>query len=461
MSKGDRKPTYEELQKENEELRNVIARLQRRIEELEKKVEELQRASRRQAAPFRRRKQQKKSSSGGARSSPGRKDGHKASWRPEPEDVDEEKVVPLNRCPHCKGPVKDVRPLEQFIEEIPPVKVRVIRLVTHTGRCPRCGRVRSTHPLQMSRAGGAAKVQLGPRVLGLAAHLKYKLGLSFRDTADLLEVFGLSISPGGLFHALRRVAMQMVGVWLSIVERIRGSPVVHGDETSWYVGRPGWWLWVFTTPAQTLYVVDESRGADVVHRTLGTDFEGVLVSDCLSSYDPIDCRKHKCYSHHLRALSDAIERLPDREVKPLRELKAVLKTAMMLKNARDVMSPELYRERAGMLEKSADRILDRTYVGGGVEKALGRFRRQREHLFTFLWEPEVPATNNLAERQLRPAVIGRKISCGNRTDWGRVVWQMLSSIAATCAQQGVSFIKLIAESTPLTAPSPTLAPASR
>ena len=81
--------------------------------------------------------------------------------------------------------------------------------------------------------------------------------------------------------------------------------------------------------------------------------------------------------------------------------------------------------------------------------------KQRDHLFTFLERADVPATNNLAERQLRPAVIARKISCGNKTSAGAQAWQALASIAATCRQTGRSFIQFISERVLL---QPTRAP---
>ena len=73
-----------------------------------------------------------------------------------------------------------------------------------------------------------------------------------------------------------------------------------------------------------------------------------------------------------------------------------------------------------------------------------------------MWPPwdhdQVDATNNLAERQLRPAVIARKISCGNKTPKGAGSWQILASIAATCAQQPRSFIAALARAAPLRRP---------
>ena len=48
---------------------------------------------------------------------------------------------------------------------------------------------------------------------------------------------------------------------------------------------------------------------------------------------------------------------------------------------------------------------------------------------------ERDATNNQAERQLRPAVITRKTTACNRTDEGAETHAILSSVLATCHQR--------------------------
>ena len=82
------------------------------------------------------------------------------------------------------------------------------------------------------------------------------------------------------------------------------------------------------------------------------------------------------------------------------------------------------------------------------EAVRNRLHKQRDHLFTFLDHDGVDATNNLAERQLRPAVIARKISCGNKTPKGARTWQILTSLAATCTQRATSFIAEITRAAP-------------
>ena len=437
----------------NEVLRAQLAEARGRLEEQDKRIEELERASARQAAPFRVPDEQRKKD----KKKPGRKKGHKASWRRVPDHVDQTITVGLDACPHCGGAVHDVKPVEQYIEDIPPVRVHVTRLVTHTGRCRRCGEVRSRHPMQVSLSDGCAKVQLGPRVLAFVADLKHTAGLSFRKICGVLsEMFGLTVSPGGLSHALARLADRVRPTYDLLCQEIRAGPVVHADETGWWVGGPGWWLWVFARPDITVYRVEHSRGSIVVKQMLGDDFGGVLVSDCLSSYDPIDCVKHKCYAHHLRALEAAIERFEPDHCGPLCTLRVLLRALLLLAKVRDEMPRELYDDRTARIRAGVYRIIDATYSQPGVEKALHRFRTHREHLFTFLDHPDVPPDNNLAERRLRPAVITRKLSCGNRTERGKSTWEVLASTIATCRQRGLSVIQVLARAVPLTAPPPTL-----
>jgi len=58
--------------------------------------------------------------------------------------------------------------------------------------------------------------------------------------------------------------------------------------------------------------------------------------------------------------------------------------------------------------------------------------------------PAAEPTNNRAERSLRPAVIARKLSCGNRTERGKRTWEILASLAATCCQNADDFIDWLA-----------------
>jgi transposase len=95
------------------------------------------------------------------------------------------------------------------------------------------------------------------------------------------------------------------------------------------------------------------------------------------------------------------------------------------------------------LEEEADRLLSPGRADSLTEtedKIRRRLKKQRDHLFVFLDHEKVEATNNRAERRLRPAVMRRKLSCGNRTPRGAEAFERIASVVETCVQQGRSVV---------------------
>src|SRR3954471_19679658 len=446
-----------------------IAALEARLAEMGRRFEERERRAPRAAAPCARPEGKRSASP----KRPGRKGGHEGACRVRPpeEPVDRRIEAPLtHRPPRGDAPAPETDdPLEQTLIEAPPARPHVIRLVTHRNRCRGCGRpvgptppppaphragargrgrrVASTHPLQVSTAGGAAGSHLGPRALALAASLNKGLGLTTRKTCAVLrDLLGIDLSPGGLAQALARIAGRLAPAYDALLKSVKGEPVLHTDETSWWVGRAGFSLWVLTNRAGTCYRVVPARTRAEAEALLG-DYRGVLVSGCLNIYDGLTPHQHKCYAHHLKEIGKALDDPVTRASSYLRELRGLLAGAMALKAEMALLpAAEVARMRQA-LEANADRLLGPPGAEANAgddaapveEKLRRRLRKQRDHLFTFLDHDAVDATNNLAERQLRPAVISRKLSCGNKTERGAETWQVLASLAATCRQTGSSF----------------------
>lgn len=429
-----------------------IAELEALLAGLEGRFAELERRAARGAAPFARSESKRSASP----KRPGRKGGHEGVFRVRPpdEEVDRQIEVPLERCPHCgdrlAGETDQV--VEQTIIEVPLVRPELIRLLTHRNVCCGCGRrVASSHPLQVSTACGAAGTHLGPRALALAASLNKGLGLTMRKTCAVLrDLLGLALSPGGLAQALARMAGRLMDEEDALLKRVKAEPVLYADETSWWVGRSGFSLWVLTNRAGTCYRIVSSRSRAEAEALMG-DYRGVLVSDCLNIYDELTPRQHKCYAHHLKEIGKALEEPQARASPYLQELRALLRGAMALKAEMAFLAVVQVGRMRQALEANADRLLGspRTAVVVGAnaarfeEKLRQRLLKQRDHLFTFLDHEAVDATNNLAERQLRPAIISRKLSCGNKTERGARTFQVLASLTATCRQTHVSFVDFL------------------
>jgi transposase len=426
-----------ELEARLVQLLSTNERQARRIRELEEQLAALQAESARQAAPFRREPQRRTSPD--ERKRPGRPPGHPGAYRVRPDKVDATVRVPLTACPRCGGPVTKVRPRTQFIVEIPPLSPTTTQLVTECGRCASCGRVCSGHEMQSSAAEGAAGTHLGPRALALAALLNKNLCLPMRKTCRLLrDLLGLSLTPGGLSQAVERVADRLGKDWERLLAQVREAPAAYADETGWWMAGDTAWLWTFATERATVFVIDPRRSRDVVTETLGPRFGGVLVSDCLAAYERMECRMQKCLAHHLRAVRKAMLAWPDSTWLP--QVKAALQQGIELKRIRGPTPDEAWNGRRSALEADFDRLLGDPPRHREELSVFNRLRKRRGSLTTFLDVKEVDATNNRAERALRPMVVARKLSAGNRSRAGATALQTIMSVGVTWAQQGLDFV---------------------
>ncbi len=421
----------------------ALAALEERVKQLEKELEEAlhQSGGGGGAAPFRIEPQKRKS----VPKPPGRAPGHRGEFRAAPAQIDQTIEVALRECPACGGALEKTIPLRQTIIELPEVRPVVVRLITHRARCPHCARpVQSTHPLQVSAAGrGVAGTQLGPRALASAALLRHGVGLTLSSCCAVLDkLLALPVSRGGLSQALDRLAERMSGRYEQLAGQLARAPVVHADETSWWLQHERSTLWVFATPERTVYRVVEHRDRATLQESIAPDYPGVLVSDCLSIYDGATPRQQKCYAHHLKAIRTAQAARAGPSAW-LEQVAALLKNAIALSKERAALEASQWERRRRALELAAHAVLEETPRPCPAEEAVrARLWKQRDHLFVFLDEPGVDATNNLAERQLRPAVIRRKLSCGNKTRRGARTFEVLASLAATCRQRGEDFLQL-------------------
>lgn len=419
----------------------MIRQLQVRLEKLEARVDE-QSGRGGGAAPFRRPEHKRKQTP----LQPGRGKGHEGSFRQKPDRVDRTVESPLACCPHCQGAVEKPRAVEQYLIDIPPVRPVVTRIITTHAYCSRCRcRVRSTHPLQVSTATGAAGVHLGSRALALAAELRHVFGLTMSKTCGVLEMLcGLQLTAGGLSQALHRMAEKVQGDYQQLIEKLRASAVVHTDETGWWVHGPGHSLWVWCNEQITLYRVVQSRSRATFHETIPPDYPGVLVSDCLSVYDTATPVQQKCYADHLKAISKAREEKGAVEENDfLTQCRHLLITAIEQSRRWSQLSAAQKLSHRRIFQMAAEGLLQRERRCPYEESIRLRLHKQRDHLFTFLEYEGVDPTNNLAERQLRPAVISRKLSCGNKTLRGARTWEILASLAVTARQNGSRLYDLL------------------
>lgn len=374
-----------------------------------------------------------KPSAKGRKKSPGRKDGHVGSHRPAPPQIDRHVEHRLECCPDCGS---ELRPCTsekstrtRIIEDIPETIQPVITEHTiHRDYCPQCKKL--VEPNSPDALPGAT---IGNRLLALTAHWHYGLGLTISQIVVLLNShLHFSVSEGGLVQMWKRLAVHFEAWYEILAEEIRDSAVLHADETGWRVNGTTHWLWCFTTTQTTVYMIDKSRGSPALYDFFQEAFEGVLVTDFWAAYDSIAYGERQfCLAHLLRELAKVDASNSSAEWSAFSaKAKRLFKDALRLRH-RDDYSPETYASR---IERLHVRLVDLMLIEAtdpDVKRLANRLRKYWDELLTFLKRPEVSATNNHAEREIRPAVILRKVIQGNRSDKGAWTQSVLMSIFRT------------------------------
>jgi hypothetical protein len=431
------------------ELEKQLAQALVMIQKLQKEVEELKRAGKRQAAPFARRKWVESPKKSGRKKGQGQF-AHRA--KPTIKQITETKTAKLHRCPDCGGKVREIHKHDQYETDIPLIEVKTTHFITYSGYCRECHkRVRSHHPDQTSQATGAAGVLVGPRAKALAVDLKHRLGVSYGKVSEVLQdAFGLQVSRSGWCQSDQKLSNTARPVYEALLEMIRQCSVVHADETSWRIGTLAAWLWVFTNREATVYVIRANRSSDVVIDVLGQEFKGILASDCFLAYDEKRLStwlKQKCVSHLLTDLKEMKESKSGQALQFARKMTIVLQEALALKRQKSSLDPFTFFQRARDLETRLDALIapQRRMSDRDNARFAKRLRKHRPHLLRFLYVNELDATNNLAERMIRPAVITRKTNGCNRSKPGATTHAMLSSILVTCRQHSVPILDYLVE----------------
>jgi transposase len=231
-----------------------------------------------------------------------------------------------------------------------------------------------------------------------------------------------------------------------LIPQLRASPLVHADETSWFEQGRLLWLWVFTSATTTVFTIGK-RSQAVLLSVLGALFEGWLMSDGYWAYRDYD-KRLRCLAHLLRKARGLEESL-DRQARHVGEqLRTGLETVMeAVYAAREGPPPTALRQQhAKQLQGLLAVCLAHVDAEHAKTRALAReLLNDWDTFWVVLDEPELPLTNNTAERALRHWVIARRIGQGTRTQQGSRSLALLASVIETCRQRGHSPWTYLAE----------------
>ena len=420
-------------EKTKEELIKQILEQYKRIEDLEKRNKELQ-----EKVEAEQKKRTAKFAKGNAskkrKKSPGQKPGHVGMTRPVPDHIDEIIEETLCQCPDCKNPLGSPLEVEEEIQEdIIPAHVHVRKYRRHVYGCETCKKkvYAPYHPEHVPKG------YLGANVLIQAAILKYYHCLPYRKIRELFqELAGLTVSPGGLSQALARISHWLGVEKAVLLEAIRGSPQVHCDETGWRLDGKKSWVWALVNKRLAYYHVDRSRSRRVLKELLGEKFDGTLISDFFSVYLNLPYRMQKCLVHLLREFFDCSKTDKSQEfIRAYRKLKRLIKDARRLQEKHDQIPSGEYARLRFRLEERLFDFTTAVYTNKNLLRLSKRFVQSWLDIFQFLKDPTLAWNNNLAERMIRPNVIYRNRSFGNRSERGAEAHGTIMSLMQTLRLQ--------------------------
>ena len=386
---------------------------------------------------------QKPNGSSRKRKKPGCKPGHPGRRRPPPEHIDRQESHRAEVCPQCGGPLCRCQETRtRYIEDIPEVQPVVTEHVIHRDWCPQC-RIK-VEPLVTDALPNST---LGNRVLVLSAWLHYALG---NTLSQIVEVFNfhvqMKLSQGGLVQMWHRLADILYGWYEQIHREALDSAVLHADESGWRVDGKTHWLWCFAHNTLTYFMIDRCRGGPALLKFFCEEFGGILVSDFWGAYNAVDCAlRQTCLVHLFRDLEHVEKYKTPGAAWPAfaKLLRRLLGDAIRLWRCKTEYSAEEYASRRSRIGQRLESLVDAEWDCPQARRQIKRLRRHRNDLFTFLDQPGVPFDNNLAERSIRPAVIIRKNSNGNRSEKGANMQAVLMSIFFTLKKRGYNPVLVI------------------
>ena len=315
-----------------------------------------------------------------------------------------------------------------------------------------------------------ARTPYGISVWARVLYERFACFRPLRQVAAWMTDQGLAMAPGTLASGVRRFLPQFAPLAEAILAHQNGMTVRHGDETGWRIqalGETGRsrraWLWISVGKDAVYYRIDPSRSADAAMKLFGSVKGTVfLVCDRYVAYAKMARELGGkvilcwCWIHQRRdfiecaagqvKLGQWCEGWIERFASAFRLNKERLKhydPALALERqtpAFDAAQDELKKAVDALFfqaEVELADLPDKARQG----KALRSLLKHREGLSVFVDNPLVPMDNNVSERELRRAVIGRRLCFGSDSEDGADLTATMYSVLGTLVLNGIDVLR--------------------
>jgi len=330
--------------------------------------------------------------------------------------------------------------------DLPPKLLQIEEHRLEVKHCPCCGEQHTgSFP-----SGVPAPVQYGDRVHALVNLLNVEQSMPVGRIGELFaSLTGYELNENTVSTSVQRMYGKLADDEAVIKEQALSSPVAHADESGARVAGKLHWAHNFVCGLFTYLFVHEKRGAQALHsdESIAQNYTGTLVHDCWASYFGLENARHAlCGAHLLRELRGLAE---NHERQWADKMHSLLMYAYEFSSGGSSVLPAkkyktvLSRYRQILKEASREEPPPEPRPKGRAKKTKGRnllerLERYEEEVLRFTREHEVPFTNNLAERDIRPLKTKLKVSGCFRTLQGARHYARIKSFCSTAKKHGLS-----------------------
>lgn len=359
--------------------------------------------------------------------------GHKGAGRKGFGEAQADQVVEVSGtlpmvCPDCGAVLVDKGVVRRRVLESRPVKAERVLYVLAKKYCGHCRKT-----FQAEAPGVLPRSLYGNQLVANAAAMHYLHGVPMGRVCEQLGV-----GPGSLVEIFHRLAHRLAAVPERLIQQYRLAPVKHADETGWRNNGQNGYVWLFATEQISIFQFRATRSGRVPKAVFGEKrLPGVLVVDRYAGYNTMPCAIQYCYEHLRREVEDMEKEFPEsEEVKTFASaLVPLLSLAMNLRT--QAISDQTFSRRARKVKSQILAVINSPANHPGIQHLQDIFREHAERMYHWATDRRIPAENNLAERDLRPTVIARKVSFGSSSDAGAHTRGVLMTVMQTLKKRGV------------------------
>ena len=371
----------------------------------------------------------------------GAQQGHKGTGRSLLPSEKMNQVVccyPDSTCPHCSALVQSKHLCQRKqVFDLTLKGIYVTEYQVYGGHCTGCKkRIKGKLP------NGLPKGILTAEALSKITLLVAQYRLSRREVKQLLaDFFDLHICIGTISNAERLVSKALTSTVDAIEKEIKSSDYAHLDETSHRRSGKTEWLWVACNKEVSLFKIFDNRAQSSAKALIGENYQGMTITDRYGAYSFLSAlQRQYCWAHLKRDFVRLSEKLNPQEAFVGQCLLSTMRRVFYwyhqlrlnkISTARLFLIRQI-RRFYSYLKKGAQ------LTGTSTARFCAKLLRERKSLWHFLKNPTINPTNNLAERNLRHAVLWRKKTFGTKSRRGNRFVERMLTVMMTAKQLGKS-----------------------